>query len=192
MNERKKLTDILHGSEREELTRAFDKARAADDFTPLPKAEYVAHVVEGLLDTSRRGKPEYRLTFRVAEGEHAGRMFWHHVYLTTAALPLAKRDLGKLGITMLDQLENPLAAGIRCKARLSLRRNDDGTEFNRVERFEVVGIDTPEPDAFAPAHAVENRVQAASVEPANGTAEAKELFPFGANVNADGPHRERY
>jgi hypothetical protein len=188
MTERRKLTDILRGSERDELAKAFDQAKAADDFAPLPKGEYVAHVVEGLLDTTKKGKPEYRLTFRVAEGEHASRRFWHHCYLTPAALPMAKRDLAKLGITSLDQLDNPLPAGIRCKAKLSLRRNEDGSEFNKVERFEVVAIDQPEPDPFAPVDSVEGESPAEPANPHDLNGEAKELFPFGANNR--GPYAE--
>ena len=57
---------------------------------------------------------------------------------------MAKRDLAKLGVTALEQLERPLPPGIRCKVKLALRRDDDGTEYNRVKTFEVVGIDPPE------------------------------------------------
>ena len=38
----------------------------------------------------------------------------------------------------------------RCKVKLALRRDDDGIESNRIRRFEVIGIDTPDADAFAP------------------------------------------
>ena len=89
--------------------------------------------------------------FKLLDGDHAGRQFWHDIWLTPAALPMAKRDLGKLSVTSLDQLEQPLPAGIRCAVKLALRRDDDGTEYNRVRRFDVVGIDEPERDAFAPA-----------------------------------------
>ncbi|MBL8792768.1 MAG: hypothetical protein JNM56_02570 [Planctomycetia bacterium] len=181
MHERKKLTDILAGSERDELAKAFTQTKAADDFAPLPRGEYVAHVVEGLLDTTRKGKPEYRLTFRVAEGEYVGRRFWHHCYLTPAALPLAKRDFAKLGITSLEQLDHPLPAGIRCRVTLALRRDDDGAEQNKVKRFEVIGIDKPEPDAFAPADAVQGTPLADAGTPSTSQGETKELFPFGAN-----------
>lgn len=85
------------------------------------------------------------------EGEHEGRQFWNDVWLTEAALPMAKRDLGKLGVSALEQLEEPLPLGIRCKVKLTLRRDGDGTEYNKVRSFEVLGIDPPEPDAFAPA-----------------------------------------
>jgi hypothetical protein len=51
----------------------------------------------------------------------------------------------------LEQLELPLPPGIRCKAKLSLRKDDDGGEHNRVRSFDVLGIDKPEDDDFAPA-----------------------------------------
>lgn len=96
------------------------------------------------------GTPGYKLTFKVLEGDHAGRQFWHDIWLTPAALPMAKRDLGKLAVTDLEQLERPLPPGIRCAVKLALRRDDDGSEYNRVRRFDVLGIDEPERDAFAP------------------------------------------
>ncbi len=146
-----KLTDILSDADRNNLASAWSTTEAAEDFAPLPPGEYVARVAAGELENSRtNATPGYKLTFRVLEGEYEGRQFWHDVWLTPAALPMAKRDLGKLGITSLDQLEQPLPFGIRCKVKLVLRRDDDGNEYNRVRLFDVVGIDKPEPDAFAP------------------------------------------
>jgi len=103
------------------------------------------------LETGKtRGTPGAKLTFRVCEGEYTGRQFWHDIWLTEAALPMAKRDLAKLGVVSLDQLERPLPRGIRCLCKLVLRRGDDGAEFNKLRSFAVVGIDPPEADAFAP------------------------------------------
>ena len=39
---------------------------------------------------------------------------------------------------------------IRCNVRVALRRDDDGTEYNRVRGFDVLRVDEPEVDAFAP------------------------------------------
>jgi hypothetical protein len=148
---RKSLSDILREGDRQSLSRAWGETQAAEDFAPLPTGEYVARIVGGELFTSKtKGTAGYKLAFRVLEGEHQGRQFWHDVWLTPAALPMAKRDLAKLGVTALEQLERPLPPGIRCKVKLALRRDDDGTEHNRVKHFEVVGIDPPEQDAFAP------------------------------------------
>lgn len=149
---RKSLSDILHDGERGNLSQAWASTEAAADFAPLPGGNYIAHIVSGELFTAKtNATPGYKLAFCVAESDHAGRRFWHDVWLTPAALPMAKRDLGKLGVTSLEQLELPLPPGIRCKVRLVLRKDDDGTEYNRVQSFEVIGIDSPEDDAFAPA-----------------------------------------
>jgi len=152
-----RLSDILANGDGEQLRRQWDNTEAAEDFTPLPSGEYVARIIIGELFTSRtNATPGYKLTFKVLDGGHAGRQFWHDIWLTPAALPMAKRDLGKLSVTSLDQLEQPLSAGIRCAVKLAFRRDDDGTEYNRVRRFDVVGIDEPERDAFAPADEAED------------------------------------
>ena len=146
-----KLSDILTGGSSDELCREWDGTQAAKDFTPLPNGEYVAHIIAGELFTGRtNGTPGYKLAFKVLEGDHAGRKFWHDIWLTPAALPMAKRDLGKLGVADLEQLERPLPPGIRCSVKLALRRDDDNSEYNRVRRFDVLGTDEPERDAFAP------------------------------------------
>jgi hypothetical protein len=148
---RKSLSDILREGDRQNLSHAWGETQAAEDFAPLPSGEYVARIVGAELFTSKtKGTAGYKLAFRVLEGEHQGRQFWHDIWLTPAALPMAKRDLLKLGVTALEQLERPLPPGIRCRVKLAFRRDDDGTEYNRVKRFEVIGIDLPEQDAFAP------------------------------------------
>lgn len=153
---RKSLSDILRNGDRESLSRAWGETEAAEDFAPLPAGEYVAGIVAGELFTSKtKGTAGYKLTFRILDGDYQGRQFWHDIWLTPAALPMAKRDLGKIGVTALEQLERPLPQGIRCKVKLALRRDDDGTETNRVKRLHVLGIDEPEVDAFAPGDVAE-------------------------------------
>ncbi len=150
----KKLTDILANGSADALRKQWGETEAAGEFTSLPAGEYVARIIDGELETSRKNStPGYKLTFRVLEGDFEGRQFWHDIWLTPAALPMAKRDLGKLGVTELDQLSQPLPAGIRCRVKLALRREDDGAEHNKVRRFDVEGIDELEADAFAPADA---------------------------------------
>ena len=116
----------------------------------LPSGEYRCSIASGELFTAKTGTPGYKLKLVVLEGEHADRVVWHDVWLSEAALPMAKRDLGKLGVTSLEQLERPLPDGIIVAAKVALRKNDDGTEYNRVNRLDVVGIETPEPEPFAP------------------------------------------
>ncbi len=169
MTQRKSLSDILHNGDRESLSRAWGETQAAEDFAPLPSGEYVARIVGGELFTSKtKGTAGYKLAFRVLDGDHQGRQFWHDVWLTPAALPMAKRDLAKLGVTSLEQLERPLPPGIRCKLKLALRKDDGGGEINKLRRLDVIGIDPPDADAFAPT---------ASPSPGNGQSEGTSSNP---------------
>jgi hypothetical protein len=147
-----KLSDILNEGDDNRLRQAWGETEAAEDFAPLPGGDYVARIIAGeLCNSHSKSTPGYKLTFKVIEGEYTGRQFWYDIWLTPAALPMAKRDLGKLGVTSLEQLDNPLPSGMRCAVKLVLRKDDDGSEYNKVRRFDVIRIDEPEPDAFAPA-----------------------------------------
>jgi len=149
-----KLTDIISsGTNQSNLQDAWNATQAADDYgKPLPAGEYVARIIQGNLKQSKANQtPGYSLTFEVIEpAEFKGRKFWHDNWLTPAAMPQTKRDLGKLGVTSLEQLENPLPKYIRCKCKVAHRKEDNGTESNRLRSFDVLGIDIPEQDPFAP------------------------------------------
>lgn len=151
-----KLTDILSANNGGNIKELWNSTAGADDFGPLPGGTYNCRLTSGELRQARTGTPEYVLTFRVLDGDHKGRRVWHSLYLTPAALPMAKRDLKRLGVTALEQLEKPIPKGIRCKVQVILRKDDDGTERNRVRTFEVLGIDPPEVDPFAPVGAGSN------------------------------------
>ncbi len=146
---RKSLADILGPSKStESLVEAWENTEAAAEFAPIPKGEYDAVLASGELFTAKSGTPGYKLTFEIPEGEYRGRKFWHDLWFTAAAMPMAKRDLAKIGVTSLAQLERPLPARFLCKAKVSLRKNDDGIEHNRVVTFEVTGVEKADP--FAP------------------------------------------
>jgi hypothetical protein len=160
MNKHSKLTDILNG-EFDSLRNAWQNTEAAGDFSnePIPAGTYEARLMDGELFQSRHGTPGYKLTFEIAEGDpdagsgkYAGRRCWHDLWLTPAAMPMTKRDLAKLGVSDFAQLERPLPAVLRVKLRLAVRRDDDGNTYNRVKRFDVLGIDEPEKDPFDDAH----------------------------------------
>ena len=146
---RQKLSDILRGGDKS-IRAAWSSTQAAAEFLPLPSGQYVARIISGELFTAKSGTPGYKLTFKVLEGDHAGQCFWHDLWLTTQAMPMSKRDLGKLGVNAIEQLEQPLPLGIRCNVKVTLRKGDDGAEYNRVRLFEVLGVDKPEQDDFAP------------------------------------------
>jgi hypothetical protein len=151
--ERKRLSDILLNSERDRLEQLWKTTTAAPDLKPLPTGTYRCRIVDGKLFTSRNGKHGYKLTLEVQEGEHAGRPLWHDLWLTDDALKYALRDLKKLGVESLGQLDHPLPAGIIIEANVVLKRGDDGAERNELGNmhpFDVVDIDPPKPDPFAP------------------------------------------
>lgn len=148
---RKSLVDVLNGTARDELARQFAEAEVAGDMLPLPRGTYRCRVTDGELVTSKSGTPGYTLTFTVVDGEHKGRRLWHACWLTEHAMPLAKRDLAKLGVTSLDMLDRPLPAGFVVDVKVALRADDDGVERNRVVSFSVVEVlaDPTADDAFA-------------------------------------------
>jgi hypothetical protein len=150
MAERKRLSDILSQSGKERIARVWDETKPADELRPLPAGTYRCCVLSGELSKAKTGTVGYKITLEVLDGEHADRRLWHDIWLSEAALPLAKRDLLKLGIERLEQLDRPLPKGIFLSVRLALRRNDDGSEYNRVTGFDVIAVEPPEPDPFAP------------------------------------------
>lgn len=150
MSGRKRLSDILLNSDRERLEAAWRTTEAAADLAPLPAGEYRCRVASGELFSARSGTPGFKLTLEVLDGEHAGRRVWINIWLSEAALSMAKRDLAKLGIDTPEQLERPLPEGIVVSARVALRRDDGGAEHNRVTRFDVVAVEPPAVDPFAP------------------------------------------
>ena len=135
MSPRKSLADILRTDQRESLASAWNSVKAAEEFAPLPGGEYVARVESGELFASKENEtPGYKLKFRVLEGEHAGRLFWHDLWLTKAAIAMTKRNLFKLGVTSPDQLDRPLPQGIVCRVKLALpaQKTIDGNSIGFV------------------------------------------------------------
>jgi hypothetical protein len=136
----RKLSDILNGESREELSRRFDEIEAAPDFAPVPAGTYEVDFVSGELCQSQKGVTGYTCMFEVSSGEHRGRRMWHTVWLSEAALPYAKRDLKKLGIHNLEQCEKSVPPGIFCHVKVVMRTDDDGTQRNRVTHIEAGGV----------------------------------------------------
>jgi hypothetical protein len=148
---RKSLRDILSGTSSDDIGNLWNSTEAAEEFSPMPAGKYTCHLIDGeLSNSSRKGTPGYKMTFKVIDGEHAGRKLWHDIWLTPASMSMAKRDLARLGITSPQQLEQPVPRWLRCMVTVVLRRDDDGSERNSVKSFEVIGKDEPEIDPFAP------------------------------------------
>jgi hypothetical protein len=158
MHVRKKLSDILTTSERDSVIRAWETTAAAADFGPLPAGDYKAKLDGAEFFTSKaRATPGIKLALVVVEPvEHVGRKLWHDLWLTGPAMPGTKRDLAKIGVTELDQLDGPVPEGIIVAVRVVTRKDDDGSERNRVTRFEFARRETPAPNPFPTADEADN------------------------------------
>ena len=151
-----KLSDIL--SDSSDFFNNWNDVKAADSFGPLPPGTYVCHIVKGEPGESRRKQtPCYTLTFRVIEGEFVGRFLWHEIWLTDAAKAIAKREFDKLGFNdPKRQMRQPIPPDrIRCRVKAVIHKDDGGNEHNTVKDFDVIGIDTPKADPFAPGGSTE-------------------------------------
>jgi hypothetical protein len=132
------------------LNELWNETQAAAEFLPVPAGNYRCRIAAGALGKSRHGTPAFRIIFEIVDGECTGHRIWHNVWLTERAMAYAKRDLGKLGVTCLSQLSQPLTSQL-CDVKVVLRREDDGTEHNRVQTFTVLGEEAMDP--FAPVEA---------------------------------------
>lgn len=150
MTEKKRLSDILLNSERENLGRAWDATKPAEDLKPIPAGNYRCSIVSGELFNAKKGTPGFKLTLEVLEGEYIGRRIWIDLWLTDAALSITRRDLAKLGIVQFSQLERPFPDGLVVEAKVTLRKNDDGSDFNAVRFFDLVAVEKSTPEPFAP------------------------------------------
>lgn len=153
---RKKLTDILNGGGGN-FADTWNNTAAAGDDGPIPPGTYTCYVASLHPRQSRsKNTPGISLVFEVLEGEYAGRRVWHSLWLTPAAIPRAKRDLAKIGITRPEQIDQPLPRGIRCSIVVVLRKTDEGVDYNEVRRFECLGVDAPESNPFPPDDAADD------------------------------------
>jgi hypothetical protein len=132
------------------MQTAWDMTQVAKEYDPLPRGKYTARLDSGELFKHRTGTPGYKLTFSVLEGEHAGRKIWHDLWLTPKAMPYTNRDLNKIGITAIEQLEKPLPQSYVCEVTVVLRKDDYEIERNQVKGFKVLRVEELPVDPFAP------------------------------------------
>jgi hypothetical protein len=151
-DKRPRLDEILNGGG-DVFNQLWDQTAAAGEFEPLPSGRYKMLITDGKLAESKANKtPSYKLTFEVIEpAALVGRKVFCDLWLTPKALPATKRDLAKLRIVTPQQLRQAPPTGVIADVKVALRTADDGTQFNRVAAFQVIGEGTPsgtlEPDA---------------------------------------------
>jgi hypothetical protein len=121
---RKSLSDILREGDRQSLSRAWGETKAAEDFAPLPTGEYVARIVGGELFTAKTGTAGYKLAFRVLEGDHQGRQFWHDIWLAVSGGGDTQRKCGMDSRRGSARKGGPRYDGFRLPLRLPHSRQD--------------------------------------------------------------------
>src|SRR5262245_44582908 len=138
---RRSLSDILrNGSSVQALEGLYKEIQAAPEFGPVPRGQYSCRIVNGeLFNAKTTGTPGYKVSLEITDGQYAGRRLFHSFWLTQPALPGVKRDLPKLGMTELKELEGPPPVGILVNCKVSLRTNDQGQQFNQVDGFAAAG-----------------------------------------------------
>jgi hypothetical protein len=139
MTPKKKLSDIVKNMA--ELKQQWANTKpAADTSKPVPPAEYVCDLTDGTAFETKNLTPGIKITLKVKEGEYAGRLVWHDFYLSTKALPFTMRAFEKIGITDLEQIDDGLPKGLVVKAKIVVKKRDDGSEFNEVRSWELVAV----------------------------------------------------
>ena len=123
--------DKDNGGNEAEWRKMWDEVEAAQQYDALPSAVYEAEPTKKEMIASKRGTPGLKLTWRIAAGEFQGRRVWQDVWLSPAALPMAKRVLTELGMSSPDA---PLPDGIVCAVQVVRQVNDNGTAYNEVRK----------------------------------------------------------
>ena len=161
MFERKKLSDILspgnNGGNGNNGGGWFNNdlgdTPPAPEFGVIPPGIYEAHLVDKFGFSAATGTPGIKLVFEIlTKCPFKGRRQYYPIWLTPAARPHASRDFNKLGIRSDAEIDLPLPTDkrIRCRIVVCTQKNDNGDLKNVVQRFEVLGVDAVEQDAFAP------------------------------------------
>jgi hypothetical protein len=166
-DKRPRLDDILSGgSDGDNFAALWDATEAAGEREPLPAGTYRCLVVNGeRAESKAKGTPSYKITYEIVDPtDFAGRKVWLDLWLTPRALPMTKRDLAKLRIHTPGQLRQAPPSGMLADVKLACRTGDDGTTFNRVVAFAVVGE-----AADADLDADEDTRDAAGFDWSNGT-----------------------
>jgi hypothetical protein len=136
----RKLTDILQGHDLEELTRRFDHTEPAAELEPVPPGRYEVDFVDGEVRWSSRGTLGYTCKFEISAGDFRGQRLWHTLWLSDDAMAYSLRDLKKLGISSLAQMEQLVPPGIFCFVQVAMRTGDDGVQRNTVTRIYPGGV----------------------------------------------------
>jgi hypothetical protein len=123
------------------------------DFEPIPNGVYVAQIVEGEIADTKSGGKMIKWTWKIEEGEHAGRLIWHNINLVNSN-PKAQQ-IGQAEQAAIRAAIGKPAAGsvedycfIPCLIRVGLEIDKSG-QYKPKNKVEAVKPLTQNVTAFA-------------------------------------------
>lgn len=144
------LSEILSENARKAIEDTWASTSAAEDYSPMTCGNYNAKLLKLKTGQIPNGKPYLKLIFQIEDGEFCGRRVSKTLWLTPAAMPYTKRELSKIEILQLEELENPIPKHFICRIYVVKEKKSDDREFNNVKSFNVLGFEPEAADPFAP------------------------------------------
>ena len=164
------LREILSKNDRKAIEDTWASTSAAEDYSPIPRGNYNAKLLKLKTGQIPNGKPYVKQIFQIEDGEFCGRRVQMTLWLTTPAMPYTKRELSKIKILQLEELENPIPKHFICRIYVVKEKQNDGREFNNVKSFNVLSFEPEEADPFAPqANPVPNSTTSTVASPTTPT-----------------------
>ena len=140
----------LNGDASNDFDRLLEEKAAAPEFEPVKPGYYRAVLVGTRSKEVSAEKAKCEATFRLVDGDEAGRQLRHPITLTANSARFAKRDLAKIGIRKVADFDKPADQTILYRLKVVIHTDDDGNRWNRIKQIEVIGSVVPPPNPFAP------------------------------------------
>lgn len=127
------------------------------EFSPLPAGVYVAQVVESDVKQTKNGTGHYlQLTWKVLDGQHAGRLVFDRLNIANAnetAQKIGQQQLSQLchAVGVMQLQDSQQLHQRPCRIKIVVRKDDQYGDSNEVKGYEAVaGMAAPAVPAFVP------------------------------------------
>jgi len=171
------------------------EVQPADDFSPIPPGEYRAEITESSIDPTKNGTGEMlKLTFRVLDGQYAGRLLWDRLNIRNQnpiAQEIALRTLSSIchAVGRINVQDSAQLHGIPVFVKVAIKADAGYEPSNQIKAYKSAGA-VAVPGASTPAHASHGQGSAAPGKPSFATNAAPTSQP--ANVSrSDTPPWQR-
>jgi hypothetical protein len=113
-----------------------------NDFEPIPAGRYNVIITDSEMVTTKAGDGEYlKLTFKVLEGDHVGRLIWTNLNLDNPnpkAVEIAQRELSAIcrAVDVMTPEDSTELHGIPLSGMVKIRKGTDGyADQNTISGF---------------------------------------------------------